>query len=230
MIQFLKVSKQYGSSDFALRDVDLAVSRGEFVFVTGPNGAGKSTLLKLICVMERPTSGEVIVEGVSSRAMRRRQVAALRRKTGVILQDLKLLADRTVEENVRLSLEITGAPKETRSQKLVRVLTPLGLLTKRNARPAELSWGQQQKVAVARAIVNQPVLLLADEPTEKLDGAAARTVLETLRDVHLWGTTVICASHNPSLPLEGVTRIVTLENGGIRNDREVDDPAGRVSP
>ncbi len=230
MIQFLSVSKQYGSSDFALRDVDLSISRGEFVFVTGPNGAGKSTLLKLICVMERPTSGEVLVEGVSTRAMRRRHVAALRRKTGVILQDMKLLHDRTVEENVRLSLEITGAPKETRSPKLVRILTHLGLMTKRYSRPSELSWGEQQKVAVARAVVNQPELLLADEPTEKLDGRAVRDVLDVLRDVHLWGTTVVCASHNPSLELEGVTRVVTIENGGLLHDREVRPPVRKTAP
>lgn len=229
MIQFLNVSKRYGSSDFALRDVDLSISRGEFVFVTGTNGAGKSTLLKLINVMERPTSGEVMIQGVSSKAMKRRQIAALRRKTGVILQDMKLLNDRTVEDNIRLALDITGAPKETRSSKLVKVLTLLGLMTRRGAFPSELSWGEQQRVAIARAIVNQPVLLLADEPTEKLDGEAVRDVFDVLRDVHLWGTTVICASHNPSLPLEGVTRIVTLENGVLRHDRELAQPVRKTS-
>jgi cell division transport system ATP-binding protein len=224
MIRFHGVSKQYNSSEFALRDVDLEIGQGEFVFLTGPNGAGKTTLLKLMNVMERPTAGEVLIEGRSSSEMSRREVARLRRRVGMIFQEMRLLRDRDVEENVRIALEVSGVPRSAHGSKIVKVLTHLGLLSKRNARPTELSWGEQQKVAIARAIVNEPVLLLADEPTEKLDRDSALEILDILRDVNLWGTTVVLASHNPSLPVKGAGRVVRLEAGRIENDTVLEVP------
>jgi cell division transport system ATP-binding protein len=219
MIKFLNVSKSYGPSKFALRDVDLQISQGEFVFLSGSNGAGKTTLLKLINVMERPTSGQVIIEGAPSDSMRRKKVALLRRKIGVIFQDIRLLRGRTVEENIRLALEVSGVHRDTHTAKLIKVLTFLNLLSKRDLYPPELSWGEQQRVSIARAIVNQPHILLADEPSEKLDSSTAIEILDTLRDVNLWGTTVILASHNPDLPVKGVSRVVDICEGKIEGDR-----------
>lgn len=230
MIEFQKVSKSYAPSEFALRDVDLRIEQGEFVFLCGPNGAGKTTLLKLINVMEKPTSGEVVIDGTSSRSMRRKDIARLRRKIGVILQDLRLLRTRTVEENVRLALEVTDAHKDTHTAKLVKVLTYLDLLSKRDLYPSELSWGEQQKVSIARAIVNQPFILLADEPTEKLDDTASAEILEILRDVNLWGTTVILASHHTDLAVKGANRLVRLMRGVLERDATLwDNPVNKIS-
>lgn len=225
MIEFRNVTKNYGPHEFALRDVNLRIDQGEFVFVTGPNGAGKTTLLRLISVMEKPTSGEVQIGGVSSTSMKRRHVAHLRRRMGVILQDLRLLRQRTVEENVMLTLEVAGAPQDGRRAKIMKVLTYLGLSTKRGLYPPELSWGEQQKVAVARAIVNDPRILLADEPTEKLDGSAAGEILDILREVNLWGTTVILASHDPLLPVRGAGRLLALDMGIMKEDLKVEIPS-----
>ncbi len=218
MIEFKKVSKSYHPYEFALREVDLQISQGEFVFLSGQNGAGKTTMLKMIHVIERPTSGEVIIEGTPTHAMSRKNVSVLRRKTGVIFQDLRLLRGKTVEDNVRIALEVSDAHKDTYTSKLIKVLTFLDLLTKRDLYPYELSWGEQQRVSIARAIVNQPVVLLADEPTEKLDRDTSDEILETLRDVNLWGTTVILASHDPHLSVRGASRVVTLRDGTIESN------------
>jgi len=233
MIKFLKASKYYNSSgrvspvltssdftsaEFALEEVDLEIEQGEFVFLSGPNGAGKTTLLKMINVMERPTSGQVVIDGISTADMSTRKVARLRRKIGVILQDLRLLRHRTVEENVRLVLEVSNVHRETHTARLVKVLTYLDLLSKRDKYPYELSWGEQQKVSIARAIINHPTILLADEPTEKLDPSLAAEIMETLKDINLWGTTVLLASHNPGLRVPGAGRVVSLRNGKIESD------------
>jgi len=228
MIKFLKASKYYNSSglaspgitsaEFALKEVDLEIERGEFVFLCGPNGAGKTTLLKMINVMERPTSGQVTIDGISTTDMSTRKVARLRKTIGVILQDLRLLRHRTVEENVRLVLEVSNTHRETHTARLVKVLTYLDLLSKRDKYPYELSWGEQQKVSIARAIINHPTILLADEPTEKLDPSAAAEIMETLKDVNLWGTTVLLASHSPDLRVAGAGRVVSLCNGEIESD------------
>jgi cell division transport system ATP-binding protein len=224
-IDFRSVTKRYDSHEFALSDVNLRIEQGEFVFCTGPNGAGKTTLLRLISVMEKPTSGELFISGVSSRRMKRRHVARLRKCMGIILQDLRLLRQRTVEENVRLALEVAGVPRGSHTAKLMRVLTYLGLSTKRNLYPPELSWGEQQKVAIARAIVNTPQILLADEPTEKLDGGSEDEILDILKEVNLWGATVILASHDPLLPVKGATRVVSLHAGTIVSDVKVGTPS-----
>jgi cell division transport system ATP-binding protein len=224
MIEFRNVTKSYGPDEFALRDVNLRIEQGEFIFFTGPNGAGKTTLLKLISVMERPTSGEVLIAGISSASMKRRHIARLRRKMGIILQDLRLLRQRTVEENVMLALEVAGAPRDSYPSKIMKVLTYLGLSAKRDLYPPALSWGEQQKVAIARAIVNNPQILLADEPTEKLDGSAAGEILEILREVNLWGTTVILASHDPLLPVRGTSRTVALDRAVVEKDVRVQVP------
>jgi len=233
MIKFLRASKCYISSkraspdfttfdfdaaEYALKDVDLQIEQGEFVFFCGPNGAGKTTLLKMINVMEKPTSGQVIIEGTSSADMSGRKVARLRRKIGMILQDLRLLKGRTVEENVRIVLEVSSTHRETHTARIVKILTYLDLLSKRDKYPPELSWGEQQKVSIARAIINHPTILLADEPTEKLDGAATDDIMTILRDVHLWGTTVLLASHDPDLKVTGAGRVVTLCDGEITSD------------
>jgi cell division transport system ATP-binding protein len=225
MIQFLQASKSYNKNQFALREVDLKISRGEFVFIHGPNGAGKTTLLKLVNVLEKPTSGEVILDGDTTAGMSRRKIAHLRRKTGVIFQDLKLLRGRTVEENVRIPLEVSGTPKSSHTVRLVKVLTYLDLLGKRDTFPEELSWGERQKVSIARAIINDPIILLADEPTEKLDRSTSEEIMETFREVHLWGTTVILASHDPDLPVKGVNRVVSLRSGELVDDVTVNNTA-----
>ena len=168
MIRFDRVSKIYpravaGSS--ALNNVTFRIAKGEFVFLTGPSGAGKSTILKLLYMEERPTSGEVRVSGYSSSDIKRRDVAKLRRRLGIVFQDFRLLEDRTAEGNVAFALEVIGAPRASIANRVARALTQVGLASKATAYPKELSGGEQQRVAFARALVNDPFVLIADEPT-----------------------------------------------------------------
>ena len=202
LVQMFHVSKSFGAVD-VLEDVNFRLDRGEFVCLTGATGSGKSTLLKLIYLEERPTEGQVVVEGFNSDNIRQREVPILRRRIGVLFQDFKLLRERTAFENVSFALNVTGAPlKETR-RRVTRALTQVGLGHKRNAFPGELSGGEQQRVALARAIVNDPVLLIADEPTGNLDLAVGQEIVELFQKINQQGTAVIMATHNLGL-IEGL--------------------------
>jgi len=212
MIEFQSVSKKYSSDAFALRDVSLNIAKGELVFLAGPSGAGKSTLLKMIAAIERPSSGRVTVNGQDIGKIKRAGVPFLRRNLGLILQQQRLLTDRTILANVMLSLLVTGASKSQAEQRARAALDKVGLLDRANANPMELSGGEQQRVAVARAIVNRPQIILADEPTANLDRVAADRVLDALRAFHSVGVTCMISTHDEQV-LDSAARVIRLEQG-----------------
>jgi cell division transport system ATP-binding protein len=213
MIQLFHVYKSFGSENPALIDVSLTIGRGEFVFITGPSGAGKTTLLKIILCAETPTSGYVLVNGRNLTRIKDTELALLRRRTGMVFQDFKLLPNRTVFENVALALEIMGVPFSTMRKRIHLALKYLDLGGKEGYYPPQLSGGEQQRVAIARAIINNPMILLADEPTGNLDQDLTVEIMALLKQIHIRGTTVIVATHNQAL-LEGTRRrVVTLNKG-----------------
>ncbi len=215
MIKFFDVCKSFGSGNSALIDVSLTIERGEFVFITGPSGAGKTTLLKIIFCAEMPTSGHVLVNGRNLNRIKDQELALLRRRTGVVFQDFKLLFRRTVFENVALALEIMGTPFSSIRKRVHHVLTYLDLGGKEDYYPPQLSGGEQQRVAIARAIINNPLILLADEPTGNLDQGLTIEIMALLKQIHVKGTTVLVATHNQAL-LKGTRRRgVTLNKGRI---------------
>jgi cell division transport system ATP-binding protein len=227
MIRFTKVSKAYPRGGPALEDITFNVRRGEFVFLTGPSGAGKSTILKLVYVAERPTSGEVRVDGKSSVTLTGREIPKLRRRLGVVFQDFRLLDDRTAEQNVAFALEVTGTPHAQIGPKVSRVLTQVGLASKALSLPHELSGGEQQRVAIARALVNDPLVLLADEPTGNLDERSTRGIFQLLRDINASGTAVLMASHDLTLVREANFRTLELNRGRMVFDSAADDPGAQ---
>ncbi len=223
MIRFTRVSKQYPRGGPALEDVTFHLRRGEFAFLTGPSGAGKSTILKLVFVEEKPTSGEVRVDGRSSVTLSRREIPRLRRRLGVVFQDFRLLEDRTAEQNVAFALEVTGTAATSIPAKVARVLTQVGLAAKAQALPHELSGGEQQRVAIARALVNDPVVLLADEPTGNLDERASRGIFQLLRDINASGTAVLMATHDLDLVRSVAYRTLEMNKGRLVFDSAADD-------
>jgi cell division transport system ATP-binding protein len=217
MIRFDKVTKTYprASGAIALKDVSFRLGKGEFAFLTGPSGAGKSTILKLLYMAERPTSGEVRISGYSSQKVRQREIAELRRRLGIVFQDFQLLEDRTAEANVAFALEVIGTPRANIPGKVARALTQVGLASKSTALPRELSGGEQQRVAFARALVNDPFVLIADEPTGNLDERATRGIFQLLRDINASGTAVLMATHDLALVRSTEYRCIELNHGEI---------------
>jgi len=218
VIELRNVHKIYEKSWIALRHVDLQMSKGEFVFLVGPTGAGKTTLLKLIFMDEKPTSGEVIVLGHSSTDIKSKQLHHLRRKIGVIFQDFKLLNDRDCFDNVAFALEVTGTPRKIIKKKVLQVLTQTKLSHKRNCYPFQLSGGEQQKVAIARAMVREPSILLADEPTGNIDPNGTEEVLGLLRNINASGTSVVMATHSTALVRKYPYRVIRLDCGEIKHN------------
>ncbi len=216
MIRFTKVSKRYpNGTGPALVDVSFHVGRGEFVFLTGHSGAGKSTLLKLMYADERPSEGDVRVSGFAIGALRRDEVARLRRRLGIVFQDFRLLEDRTTAENVAFALEVTGHRADVIPARVARALAQVGLTPKSEAFPRELSGGEQQRVAIARALVNDPPVLLADEPTGNLDERATRGVFQLLEDINAAGTVVVIATHDLDLVRNAKRRTLELRDGKL---------------
>ena len=218
MIRLYHVHKSFGEND-ALSDINLRIAKGEFVYVTGPSGAGKSTLLKLLYGAERPTGGKLLVGGVDASKLSQRQLPFLRRNVGVVFQDFKLIQRRTVLDNVGLALEVLGMPRQEIERRVRAVLGVVGLRGKEKRYPTQLSGGEQQRVAVARGIVNDPAILLADEPTGNLDGAMAIEVMEILQAINLRGTTVMVATHDVGLMERFPARRVRFEDGKLVRDR-----------
>lgn len=217
MIVFDSVSKKFGSS-VALDDISLHIKQGEFVFIVGPSGAGKSTLLRILTKEIKPTSGKVMVGGIDITKVKDKEVPALRRKVGVVFQDFKLLDDRTVYENVALTLEVLDK-KEEEIQKLVEhTLKLVEIWDKRNLFPRQLSGGEAQRTAIARAVVGKPDVLLADEPTGDLDPKTAWGVIQLLNEINSWGTTIIMATHNQEIVNTLKRRVVVLKNGKMVKD------------
>ncbi len=220
MVELKNVYKRYPNGTVALRDINLKISKGEFVFVIGPSGSGKSTLIKLILKEEDATGGEIIVNGFPVSTMSRRQIPYLRRSLGVVFQDFRLLMNKTVYENVAFAMQITEAlPKDIRRQ-VPMALALVGLSKKANAYPGQLSGGEQQRVAMARAIVNNPSLLIADEPTGNLDPETSWEIMRLLNEINQRGTTVLVATHSKSIVDAMRKRVVVLEKGAIVRDQE----------
>ena len=215
MIETRHLSKIYSRGLYALQDLNLTVAKGEFVFLTGPSGAGKSTLLRLLLMQERPTEGEVVVNGYSLSTLKRREVQEYRRGIGFIFQDFKLIPTRTVLENISFVSEVLGVPPAQQRRRAFQVLKWVGLQHRMNSFPLDLSGGEQQRIAIARALVNDPPLLLADEPTGNLDPDLSLEVMNLLREVNAGGTTVLVATHDRELIRLVGRRTITLEQGRI---------------
>ncbi|NUR18160.1 MAG: cell division ATP-binding protein FtsE [Gemmatimonadaceae bacterium] len=215
MIRFTDVTKEYPRTGVALTDVSFHVAKGEFVFLTGPSGSGKSTILKLIYMEELPTVGEVRVSGLSTVDVKRAEIAKLRRKLGIVFQDFRLLEDRSAEANIAFALEVTGAPRSQIPSRVSRLLTQVGLASKASSYPRELSGGEQQRVANARALVNEPYVLIADEPTGNLDDRATRGIFQLLREINASGTAVVMATHNLELIRRSDYRTIEINRGQI---------------
>ena len=228
MIQMYHVDMRYAGGAFGLRDVSLRVERGEFVFLTGVSGAGKTSLLRLLFAAEAPSAGQVLVSGRNLSRLSSSQVPQLRREIGVVFQDFKLLSERTVFENVAVTLEIAGASRREIRARVWSILKRLGLGHRLDHRPRALSGGEQQRVAIARALVNDPPLVLADEPTGNLDPDLARDIMDIIADAHARGTTVVVATHDPTLLERYRHRLLVLEGGNLVQDNPPDAYPGSV--
>ena len=222
MIQTFHVTKVYDRGDRpALKDLSLNVQKGEFVFLTGPSGAGKSTLLKLLFVAERPTRGQILVNGRNVATLKPRQIPLLRRQVGVIFQDFKLINNRTVHENVAYALHVVGVPEKEIRRRVYQVLKGVGLYHKAHVMPPKLSGGEQQRVSIARALVNDPVLLLADEPTGNLDQNTGETIVNLLfRMNDETRTTLVLVTHDLGLAAR-CDRVLHMDTGRIEKEVSV---------
>ena len=215
MIETHHLSKMYSRGLYALHDLTLTVKQGEFVFLTGPSGAGKSTFLRLLLMQERPTSGELVVNGQNLANLRRREIQEYRRSIGFIFQDFKLIPTRTLLENVSFVPEVIGVSPAQQRRRAFQVLKWVGLQHRMNAYPADLSGGEQQRIAIARALVNSPTMVLADEPTGNLDPDLSLEIMNLLREVNASGTTVVVATHDRELIRLVGRRTVTLDQGKV---------------
>jgi cell division transport system ATP-binding protein len=217
MIETFHVTKTYEQGDRpALRDISLRIDKGELVFLTGPSGAGKSTLLKLIFAAERPSSGQILVNGRNIARLRPRQIPLLRREIGVVFQDFKLIPNRTVFENIGVALRVRGLPDAEVRERVYRLLKSVGLFHKQHLVPPKLSGGEQQRIAVARALVNDPAVVLADEPTGNLDEDTTEAVMDLIQRANARGTTVVVATHDLALIRRYGRRVVYLEGGMVQ--------------
>ncbi len=215
MISLSQVCKRYPGGYDALKNISFTMQPGELVAVTGHSGAGKSTLLKLIAAIERPTRGSIIVNGQNTSSLRPAAVPYLRRKFGLVFQDHKLLFERTVFENVLLPLQITGFERKESAKRVRAALDKVGLLDKEKTFPITLSGGEQQRLCIARAIVNRPAILLADEPTGNLDAAYASDIMELFKSFNQVGVTVIIASHDEAMLMRLNPRLLKLNRGEL---------------
>lgn len=221
MIEIYHLYKQYGQNElYALKDINLIIDRGEFVFVVGPSGSGKSTLLKLLLRETLPTKGNIKIFGRDITRLKNREIPFLRRNIGMVFQDFRLLNDRNVFENVAFSLRVIGTPPREIRKRVPLTLELVGLKDKAYKLPHELSGGEQQRVCVARAIVNRPAVLMADEPTGNLDPVTAKEIMTLIQDINIRGTTVIVATHAKDLVDQFQKRVVVLENNQLVSDQE----------
>jgi cell division transport system ATP-binding protein len=219
MIKTEHVTKNYKDTVVALDDVNVQISKGEFVFLVGPTGSGKSTLLRLLLKEEEPSRGTIYVAGKNINQLSPWKVPYLRRNIGTVFQDFKLLPDKTVFENVAFALEVIGKPKHVVDQRVPEIVELIGLGSKLNNYPDELSGGEQQRVSIARAFVNRPLILLADEPTGNLDPATSVDIMKLLDRINRIGTTVIMATHDNAIVDAMRRRVVELENGKVVRDQ-----------
>ena len=220
VVELKNVSKKYANGTVALKDINLKINKGEFAFIIGPSGSGKSTIIKMIFKEEDPTEGEIIVNGFQVNEIERKQIPYLRRSLGMVFQDFRLLQNKTVYENVAFALQITEAfPREIRRQ-VPMALALVGLSRKANVYPTQLSGGEQQRVVMARALVNNPALLIADEPTGNLDPENSWEIIKLLSEVNQRGTTVIVATHEKSIVDSMKKRVIALDKGVLVRDQQ----------
>ena len=222
MIEILDVCKTYGTGNRALRNINITIQDGEFVFIMGRSGSGKSTLLRLLIKEEEPTSGEIIVNDTELQDMRRRHIPRYRRRLGMVFQDFRLLKDRNVFENVAFAQRVVGMPQKTIRESVPEMLKLVGLSAKYKSLPQHLSGGEQQRVAIARALINRPEVLLADEPTGNLDHQNAAEIMNLLWDINQRGTTVVVVTHSQEIVDQMGGRVITLERGRVICDEMKD--------
>ena len=220
MIETQSLSKTYGRGTFALENLNLKIDKGEFVFLTGPSGAGKSTLLRLLLLEEKPSEGDVIVNGRNLSHLTRDETQAYRRTVGFVFQDFKLIPSKTIFENVSFVGRVLGQPIEMQRSKTYQVLKWVGLQHRLNALPQELSGGEQQRVAIARALVNEPHIVLADEPTGNLDPDLSLEIMNLFRDMNARGTTVLVATHDRDKIKWVGRRVIALDQGQLVGGQE----------
>jgi len=227
MIEMVHVFKMYPSQIFALSDITLEISSGEFAFVSGPSGSGKSTLLRILCCAEKPTGGEVIVDGVQITQPGFNKIHQMRRKMGIVSQDFKLLRDRTVNENVAFALEVTGHTRREAKSKASDILRRVGLGEREEDPILALSAGEQQRVAIARAVVHSPSLVLADEPAGNLDAKTTVEMMGIFSDLNHQGTTIVFATQFTGLIKRFPYRAIHISNGRVANGKKVDTDEAR---
>ncbi len=218
MIEFTNVSKVYKNGTEALKDVNLKIDKGEFVFVVGPSGAGKSTFIKLLLREEVCTKGSIEVNGYDLNKIKRRQISQFRRSLGVVFQDFRLIPKMTVYDNVAFALRVTNVANRFIRQRVPYILNLVGLAAKARSYPEQLSGGEQQRVALARALVNNPSLLIADEPTGNIDPELSLEILELLNEINKCGTTVVMVTHAHNLVSRFDRRVITINHGNIVSD------------
>lgn len=218
MIEFVDVVKSYTAGNTALQGVSMQIEDGEFVFLVGPSGSGKSTILKLITGELKPTSGSVHVNGYSLERIRRREVPYLRRTVGVVFQDFRLIDSKTVYDNVAFVMRAIGAREREIRERVPYVLELVGLDTKSRRHPTELSGGEQQRLAIARALVNNPSTIIADEPTGNLDPARSLEIMTLLQEINNLGTTVLVVTHEISLVEQFAKRVISIDDGLVVSD------------
>ena len=215
LISFSQVHKRYPGGREALSDINFSVEPGELIFLTGHSGAGKSTLLKLIAAIERPSAGTLLVGGQNLSAMKNAAIPFLRRNLGLVFQDQKLLYDRSAFQNVMLPLLVTGQPPREAARRARAALDKVGLLPRERANPVALSGGEQQRLCIARAVVNRPNLLIADEPTASLDADSAAAIMQIFREFHQVGVTVLISTHDRALLEMMKPRVLALREGRL---------------
>ncbi len=220
MIEFRNVTKVYQTGIAAVNNTSLYIEKGEFVFIVGSSGCGKSTLMKMIMKEVEPTSGHIYINGIDITKISKRRIPNLRRSMGIVFQDFRLLPDRTVYENVAYAMRVIEADPKIIKKQVPNVLSLVGLLDKADVYPDELSGGEQQRVAVARAIVNNPSVLIADEPTGNLDPDTAWEIMSLLSDINRRGTTVVVATHAKDIVDRMKKRVISIDKGTVTSDRE----------
>ena len=218
MIEFVDVVKSYTVGNTALQGVSMQIEDGEFVFLVGPSGSGKSTILKLITGELKPTSGSVHVNGYSLERVRRREIPYLRRTVGVVFQDFRLIDSKTVYDNVAFVMRAIGAREREIKERVPYVLELVGLDTKSRRHPSELSGGEQQRLAIARALVNNPSTIIADEPTGNLDPARSLEIMTLLQEINNLGTTVLVVTHEMNLVEQFAKRVISIDDGLVISD------------
>lgn len=222
MIDFANVSKTYPNGTHALNNVTLHIDKGEFVFIVGASGAGKSTFLKLIMHEETPSEGEIVINGKNVTKMKRRQIPYLRRHMGIVFQDFRLIDKMTVYDNVAFAMRAVGERSSTIKKRVPYVLDLVGLKEKMKNKPSELSGGEQQRVSLARALVNNPEIIVADEPTGNVDPELSHEIIQLLSEINAMGTTVLIVTHEHDLVREFNQRVITIDKGGIVDDTKRD--------